>query len=604
MAQSKSTTVYEIILKDNFSKAMGKVIAATKKFDDEFKAATSNVKASQEKIKDGFDKIKHKSNQTTKKVKANNSSLTGSFNSIRNAISGAAVAFGAYQLAQFGKDVVKLQADFESYNNTLRFASGTTQEYAANQAFLKKTINDLGLDVVSATKGFGQFAANTKGTVLQGEETRKIFESVSMAATTLGTSVDDTNGIFRALGQIVSKGAVQSEELRGQLGERIASAYKIAADSMGLTTEEMADQIKAGKVLAEDFLPKFSAQLKKVFEKDSRKAAKSLRAQMNLLNNSFIEIRLSMAKYIVPLTLKLIDGFNKFYSFLKENKDVLKEVFKPLIDFGNEAINIIFSVFDGFKKTNGEATTLEELFNRIGNGLKKLKPIFDIILWGLKEIVHDIKFVINVIEAFNNISNVIKATWEGIKASFSENIRFIGTALGKFIKMVSNAWSKVVKLDFSGALNEMKEGTKALIDGQIRNGERSGEAFNQAYEKKLSELNFDFFAEQKIRKAAIISIAKEKLEQKKEQEKNTNTSPLSPKTPTGTTPSASGDSLGATTSGASTSKSTNINIDVSKIVETLNVNSTNLTESTAVIEEKITMALLKVLNNANNLANG
>ena len=114
MAQSKSTTVYEIILKDNFSKAMGKVIATTKKFDDEFKAATSNVKASQEKIKDGFDKIKHKSNQTTKKVKSNNLSLAGSFNSIRNAISGAAVAFGAYQLAQFGKDVVNLQADFES----------------------------------------------------------------------------------------------------------------------------------------------------------------------------------------------------------------------------------------------------------------------------------------------------------------------------------------------------------------------------------------------------------------------------------------------------------------------------------------------------------
>jgi len=598
-------TIYEIKLLNNFTKTMGKIIAATKKFDDEFKKATDGIRTSQEKIKDGLQKVKNKSDKTSNAIKANNKGLKTSFFSVGNAIRGAAVAFGAYEVVQFGRDVVNTTAEFESYSNSLKAGSMNSQEFVKNQQFVNKTVNQLGLGLKGTTDSFAKFVGSTKGTALEGQKTRDIFEGMSQAATVLGLSQDDVNGAFRAFGQIASKGTVQSEELRGQIGERLPGAFNIAADAMNVTGKELSKLMKDGKLTAEEFLPKFGAELKRRFGKDAVSASKSLRAQMNRLNNSFIEIRLSMAKYIVPLTLKLIDGFNKFYSFLKENKDVLKEVFKPLIDFGNEAINIIFSVFDGFKKANGEATTLEELFNRIGNGLKKLKPIFDVILWGLKEIVHDIKFIINVMEAFNNISNTIKAGWEGIKASVSENIRFIGMALEKFIKMISNAWSKVVKLDFSGALNEMKEGTKALIDGQIRNGERSGEAFKEAYEKKLRELNFDFFAEQKQRKNAILSIAEEQSKLKKGTGKGAAvdpSNPLAPTAPKPTTPTAQ--DLGTTTSGATTKKSTNINISVEKLVEALNINTTNLQESTAAIESQVTMALMKVLNNANNMANG
>jgi hypothetical protein len=304
----------------------------------------------------------------------------------------------------------------------------------------------------------------------------------------------------------------------------------------------------------------------------------------------------------------MIEKFNQFYNFVRENKTVLAEVFKPLIDFGNEAIKIILSIFDGFEKTNGEATTLDETFNKIGNTLRSLKPVFDVLTFTLKVFVvafkASLKPIIFLFDYSISAIKILTASWKGLTAYFTNSFEWMSRAFQTFVNGISIAWEKIKNLDFSGAMRTM-ENTWMLVEEIQKEGvERSANAFKTAYEKKMGELNFDFFKEQKIRKAAIISIAKEKLEQKKEQEKNTNTSPLSPKTPTGTTPSASGDSLGATTSGASTSKSTNINIDVSKIVETLNVNSTNLTESTAVIEEKITMALLKVLNNANNLANG
>jgi tape measure domain-containing protein len=51
----------------------------------------------------------------------------------------------------------------------------------------------------------------------------------------LGLSVDDQRGIFKALEQMLSKGNVQAEELRGQLGERLPGAIYFSAKALGVT---------------------------------------------------------------------------------------------------------------------------------------------------------------------------------------------------------------------------------------------------------------------------------------------------------------------------------------------------------------------------------
>ena len=40
----------------------------------------------------------------------------------------------------------------------------------------------------------------------------------------MGLSADQTSGVLLALQQMISKGTVQAEELRGQLGERLPGA--------------------------------------------------------------------------------------------------------------------------------------------------------------------------------------------------------------------------------------------------------------------------------------------------------------------------------------------------------------------------------------------
>ena len=49
---------------------------------------------------------------------------------------------------------------------------------------------------------------------------------------------------------MISKGKVQAEELRGQLGERLPSAFQLAAKAMGMTTAQLDKFMADGKLTA------------------------------------------------------------------------------------------------------------------------------------------------------------------------------------------------------------------------------------------------------------------------------------------------------------------------------------------------------------------
>lgn len=107
-------------------------------------------------------------------------------------------------------------------------------------------------------------SAATRGTALEGQATRDIYESVSKAMATLGRSSEDTEGALLAISQMVSKGTVSMEELRGQLGERLPGAFQLAAKAMGVTTQELDAMISSGGVAATEFLPKLAQALKDI----------------------------------------------------------------------------------------------------------------------------------------------------------------------------------------------------------------------------------------------------------------------------------------------------------------------------------------------------
>lgn len=177
----------------------------------------------------------------------------------------------------------------ERLRTMLDYATGGKS--AAEMVYITQVANRLGLDMQTTAQAFGGFAAAARGTSLEGDKARGVFEAVAKSSAVMGNSADETRGILLALQQMLSKGTVSAEELRGQLGERMPGAFQIAARSMGVTTQELGKMLEQGQVLSEDFLPKFARQLEQELGGAADKAAERLDAATNRINNAWERLK-------------------------------------------------------------------------------------------------------------------------------------------------------------------------------------------------------------------------------------------------------------------------------------------------------------------------
>jgi hypothetical protein len=116
---------------------------------------------------------------------------------------------------------------------------------------------------------------------------------------------------------MLSKGKVQAEELRGQLGERIPGAFQIAARAMGMTTSELDKFMSEGKLMAEEFLPKFSEQLKREFAGGVDAARESVTSNLNRMNNSWLELKYTLGELFWPAIIGVTQGIRSFVDMAK-----------------------------------------------------------------------------------------------------------------------------------------------------------------------------------------------------------------------------------------------------------------------------------------------
>jgi tape measure domain-containing protein len=235
---------------------------------------------------------------------------------------GAVVA--ALGLKQLATEALKVSVEFDKIANSLQSVLGSQEAVNQEMAFLNELTDELGLNLLSTADAYSKVAAAARGTAIEGEGVRDIIQGVSEASTALGLSAEDTSGALRAINQIISKGTVQAEELRGQLGERIPGAFQIAARSIGVTTQELSKMLEQGEVLSEDFIPKFAAQLSNEFAGAAQDASGSAQANINRLSNEWQHALNNMGKAVAkftPILTSLISSFNSVSEAVTETAD-------------------------------------------------------------------------------------------------------------------------------------------------------------------------------------------------------------------------------------------------------------------------------------------
>ena len=205
--------------------------------------------------------------------------------------------FGAIEVL---RGTVNAYQQLEAVQSRLNVATGGNQNRAAQELeFLRRNADRLGISLGVLGTEYSKFSIATKGTNLEGQNTRNIFLAVAEAARVNRSSTQEMQGVFTALTQIVSKGAVQMEELRQQLGDRLPGALQLMADGLGVTTAELTKMLEQGEVTADALIP-FAEELNKRFGPGLSDALASTSASLGRLGNAAFEalVRFGEAGFI------------------------------------------------------------------------------------------------------------------------------------------------------------------------------------------------------------------------------------------------------------------------------------------------------------------
>ena len=176
------------------------------------------------------------------------------------------------------------------YNMALEAVLGSHAAATRELAFVRRESDRLGLSLQGTASDYVKLTAASRGTALEGQATRDIFTAVAEASRVLHLSSEETHGALNAIQQMMSKGNVQAEELRGQLGERLPGAFNLAAKAMGVTTQQLNQMLDNGQVLAVDLLPKMASELHKLYGAQATQAANMPAAQFERLKTALFDL--------------------------------------------------------------------------------------------------------------------------------------------------------------------------------------------------------------------------------------------------------------------------------------------------------------------------
>jgi tape measure domain-containing protein len=341
----------------------------------------------------------------TRNVGNYTSGLRGLYSSLKQ-LAGAYIGLQAIKggIAKIFGDTKELDSLDKAYLQVL----GSSEKVADAKSYLEDVSKRLGVELIGLSKSYLRFRVAANAGNLSVDDTNQIFEKVAKAASFMGLSIDDQQGVFRALEQILSKGTVQSEELRGQLGDRLPGAFIIAAKAMNVTTGELGEMLKAGKVVSAEFLPKFAAELEKTFGLQSVNRINNVAAAQGRFNNEVTNLisKLKASNAII--------GFFDTLAKLANLAGRAIEYFRGSADKGKNSLEELSKTESGINQVVRQSTVE---FNSLIGVMKRLAPESE----ARKQIIDEInskygQYLSNLLTEKSSLEDIAKAQKEANKA--------------------------------------------------------------------------------------------------------------------------------------------------------------------------------------------
>ena len=269
-------------------------------------------------------------------------------------------------------------------------ATNDQKEYADTMEYVRKESNRLGQSTKEMGLGFAKVLQSAQGK-MDIEKTKRLFTGFGELMTVFGSTVEDQQGVYRAIGQMLSKGKVEAEEV-GQLAERGISRELIkraAEKTYGLKAGEYEAYQKAGKVKIPEIADNLAEMLSELARKNGalEKALNNSRVAQQKFNNQLDHLKLVILEggldkalaFMFNTLTKLAQAAENFGTGLKGVLTGLKE-FKKLVDEatnGNGLLTIaLIALTPVIFRVGKLAFTLGRLLFTMGRVAGGIRPIF------------------------------------------------------------------------------------------------------------------------------------------------------------------------------------------------------------------------------------
>jgi tape measure domain-containing protein len=301
----------------------------------------------------------------------------GLMGGVPGAFAGAAIGQVADNLGTALAGITSQAAAVQKMQRGLAMASVDAKDFAEAQAAVGEMSQKLLMPLEQTTKYFAQLRANTKEYNLSVADTKEILEGTALAIMATGGSAEDLDGAMRAVVQIMSKGGVQAEELRGQLGERFPGAVVKFAQANKMSFEELQAGLEAGTIGIREFI-NFAKKNYTDYAKFSEQLATAPEYAGQRLKMALEQISLEIGGLFGPMGADIQDlltgTINNIAQFIKDNRAYLRqmisdfssivgpiakvfvELMKVIANFSVQVGKIFQGLFAGIRQALGMAS--------------------------------------------------------------------------------------------------------------------------------------------------------------------------------------------------------------------------------------------------------
>lgn len=265
------------------------------------------VPAAFSQIVSGFNQINNAAQQvnaTMQRTATSANQAGGAFNNLRgsiapvnNLLAAFGVSLGAVGFGNFIQAAYDATSAFQSFEAQMKNLFGGNDvaaqtQFAAQQfQFLRQVARETGRDIQDLMPAYSRWAQNTVRSGMSAQDAAANFYRLNTVFRVFGLTSDQATGAMRAFEQMVSKGRVQMEELRGQLGDRGIPAVAAMAQALGVSTGRLSEMMQAGQVTSAE-ISKLIDVLYQMAAPGLAGAMQTLDAQMNVFKNTVTELLL------------------------------------------------------------------------------------------------------------------------------------------------------------------------------------------------------------------------------------------------------------------------------------------------------------------------